>query len=213
LIQIDDAGSGSLVGGTYIGVLRKDSMEYYCDVIPIKLYTEENFKRKLYLQYTTNIIKKAFKTLNVSSDELITICQGYMFDDARKYLYEHNYSYTDAKIGEPLQSIIEKSFEDYVVTLGLPRDFIKFTKYPFHFHRLLRWVYANYNTRAKLCKTGWKSWQKYSQLKLDTYTDFIYNDNYYCLRCGKKIPKFSPVKVIRFNSNRPNILYLHKSCP
>lgn len=213
MIQIDDAGSGSLVGGTLIGILRVESGEYYSEIIPIRLYSEKNFKIKLYLKYTTGIVKRAFKALDVQKDEIIAVCRGYMFDDLRKHLTAGHYKYISTKIGEPLQSKIEMSFEDYVVSLGLPRDFIKFTKYPFHFHRLLRWVYADYENRSKLCKTGWKSWHKYGYLKLDTCTDFIYNGNFHCLKCGKKIQKYSSVKVIKFTSNMPNIIYLHRSCP
>jgi hypothetical protein len=213
LIQIDDAGSGSLIGGTYIGILRIETNEYYHDVIPIKLYSETNFKKKLYLDYSRDIVARALKALDADRNEPIMVCRGYMFDEARKYLSSKNYSYTSSKIGSPLQLTIEKSFEDYAVSLGLPREFIKFTKYPFHFHRLLRWVYADYSNRAKLCKTGWKSWKKYGHLNIDYYTDYIYKSSYYCLKCGKKIPDFSSVKVIKFMSNMPNVIYLHKSCP
>jgi hypothetical protein len=213
MIQIDDAGSGSLVGGTYIGALRVETKEYYYDLIPIKLYNEKYFKKKFYLEYTNSIVKKAINVLKIDKAEPIMICQGYMFDDVRRYLSNNNYDYTSTKINEPLQSVIEKSFEDYSVSLGLPRDFLKYTKFPFHFHRLLRWVYADYNERNKLCKTGWKSWQKYGHLKLDCYNDFIYKSNYYCLKCGKKIHDFSDVKVIKYISNMNNMLYLHKTCP
>lgn len=213
MIQIDDAGSGSLIGGTYIGIIRKETGEFYSDIIPIKLYNEKYFKKKLYLEYTSKIVKDAFKFLNIGKDELISICQGYMFDDVRARLSKGNYLFINNKIGEPLQSTIEKSFENYIISLGLPREFIKFTKYPFHFHRLLRWVYADYNDRVSLCKTGWKSWQKYGHLIIDTNFDVLYNNNYYCLKCGKQISKFSPVKVIRYVSNMPNTIYLHRFCP
>ncbi|KPU44863.1 hypothetical protein OXPF_13410 [Oxobacter pfennigii] len=213
MILIDDAGSGSLVGGTLIGLLRVETKEFYSEVIPIKLYNQNNFEKKHYLSYTTDIVKRAFKHLNVEKDENVHICRGYMFDDVRKYFAENNILYEDAKIEDPLQSLIEGSFEDYVVTLGLPRNYIKFTKYPFHFHRLLRWIYADYTNRSKLCKTGWKSWQKYSNLKVKTYTDTVYTNNYYCLKCGKKINRSSSVKVIEYVSNMPNTIYLHKTCP
>lgn len=213
MIQIDDAGSGSLIGGTYIGMLRVESNEYYNEVIPIKLYNEKYFKQKNYLKYTTDIVKRGLRELSANKDELISVCRGYMFDDVIKYLGSNNYNFESTKIGEPLQTRIENSFEDYIVTLGLPREFIKFTKYPLHFHRLLRWVYADYNNRSKLCKTGWKSWRKYSRLKVKTYNDIIYNNNYYCLKCGKKIDRFSKVKVLQYTSNMPNIIYLHSLCP
>lgn len=213
MIQIDDAGSGSLVGGTFIGVMRVETSEIYSDIIPIKLYREKYFKKKLYLKYADRIVKDAFKVLKPYKDEIIEICQGYMFDEVRKSFDMNNIPYVSTKIGNPLQSWIEQSFEDYAISLGLPLEFMKFTRYPFHFHRLLRWVYADYNNRIKLCKTGWKSWQKYGGIKAASYHDTIYNNNYYCLKCGKKIQYKSHVKILKYTSNRPNIIYLHSTCP
>lgn len=213
MIQIDDAGSGSLVGGTYIGLMRVETGEYYTGLIPVKFYCEEYFKKKLYLKCTSDIVKKGLKTLHAPRDEEIMICRGYMFDEARKYLSERNINFVSSKIENPLQIKIESSFEEYAISLGLPREFIKFTKYPFHFHRLLRWVYADYDNRIKLCKTGWKSWKKYGSLDITTYNDFIYRSSYYCLKCGKKIYDKSQVKVIKYVSNMPNTIYIHKRCP
>ncbi|HYE83820.1 MAG TPA: hypothetical protein VEG39_16860 [Clostridia bacterium] len=212
MIQIDDAGSGSLVGGTCIGVLRKETGEYHYEVIPIHLFNEANFKNKTYIYYTTEIVKNAFKKLSVKKKEKIYICQGYMFEDTRKYLNQANYCYSNSKIEEPLQSLIEKTFENYTISLGLPKDFLTYTKYPFHFHRLLKWVYADYNNRIKLCKTGWKSWHKYSNIKVEVYYDKLLKSNFVCLKCGRKIADNSSVKVIKFYSNRNNYVYVHKHC-
>lgn len=87
MIQIDDAGSGSLVGGTLIGAIRVETKEYYGDLIPIKLYNEKYFKKKLYLEYTNRIIKDAINQLKIGKNEQINICQGYMFDNVRKYFF------------------------------------------------------------------------------------------------------------------------------
>ncbi|MGE5632507.1 MAG: hypothetical protein ACM3TR_15650 [Caulobacteraceae bacterium] len=212
MIQIDDAGSGSLVGGTCIGVLRKETKDFYYEIIPVKLFNEANFRNKLYIYYTTDIIKNAFEKLKVGKRENIFICRGYMFEDARNYLKQNKYNYHDTKIEEPLQSLIEKTFEEYTISLGLPKEFLSYTKYPFHFHRLLKWVYADYDNRLKLCKTGWKSWNKYSNIKVDVYYDILYKSNFVCLKCGKKIEDNSRVKVIKFYSNRDNYVYVHKHC-
>lgn len=213
MIQIDDAGSGSLIGGTFIGMMRVETGEYYQDIIPIRLYNETNFKKKLYLKYTCKIVKDGIDKLRLTKDEMVYICRGYMFDEARQYLLRNNYRFESLKIIDPLQSKIEKSFEEYIISLGLPKDFIRFTKYPLHFHRLLRWVYADYNNRVKLCKTGWKSWQKYGHLEVSTYSDIIFNNNYHCLKCGKRILQSTPVKVLKYTSNMPNTIYVHKLCP
>ena len=212
MIQIDDAGSGSLVGGTCIGAIRVETGEYFYSIIPVELYNEENFKTKAYIRYTSGIVHEAIEKLRVSKEEPILICQGYMFEHARACLKEKGFNYKSSKIEDPLQSIIEKTFEDYTISLGLPKDFITYTKYPFHFHRLLRWVYADYANRIRVCKTGWKSWSKYSDLQVETYFDKVAKSNFICLKCGKKIRNNTTVKVIKFMSNRPNVVYLHKNC-
>ncbi len=212
MIQIDDAGSGSLVGGTCIGVLRPESGEFYYEIIPVRLYNEENFKKKEYIYYTTNVIKNAFNHMGVSRSEEIAICQGYMFEDARVYLKENGFNVESGKIGDPLQPLIEKTFEDYTISLGLPRDFIAYTKYPFHFHRLLKWVYADYENRTALCKTGWKSWGKCSGMARNVYYDKLLRSNYVCLKCGNRIPDNSRVKVIKFFTDKVNYVYIHKNC-
>jgi hypothetical protein len=212
VIQIDDAGSGSLVGGTCIGAMRVETGEFFYDIIPIEYYNEENFKNKLYLRKACEIGKKLLVKLKVSKTEKIQVCRGYMFDTFRKWLEQEEYNWESTQILNPLQDIIENSFENYALSLGLPEKFLRYTKYPFHFHRLLRWVYADYENRAKLCKTGWNSWKKYGKLEVEiSYTYLQENKNYLCLKCGKNIQP-GTVKVIKYTSNYPNTIYLHINC-
>ncbi|MBS4539951.1 hypothetical protein GOQ27_15855 [Clostridium sp. D2Q-11] len=212
MIQIDDAGSGSLIGGTIIGAMRCDTKEYYYKIIPLELYNFENFKQKKYLDYVVDITVDLFNSLNVSKEEKILVCRGYMFDNLRKWLKDNNYNFTSTKIYDPLQNIIEKSFEDYTLSLGFPKEIISYTKYPFHFHRILKWVYSDYDKRKKLCKVGWKSWQKYKNLNLEITYEEIKKSNYLCLKCNKVIDKNSKVKIINYTSNRPDRIILHHKC-
>lgn len=46
MIQVDDSGSGSFVGGTCIGIYRPETNEYYFDIIPVELYSVENFAKR-----------------------------------------------------------------------------------------------------------------------------------------------------------------------
>ncbi|SNX55412.1 hypothetical protein [Thermoanaerobacterium sp. RBIITD] len=212
MIQIDDAGSGSLVGGTCIGIIRIETDEYHYDIIPLDYYTEEKFNKKQYLNKATEIAIRFLKEMKVDKSEEINVCRGYMFDNLREYLKTNGYNYKSVKILNPLQDKIEKSFEKYALSLGLPKRFLCYTKYPFHFHKLLRWVYADYDNRYKLCKTGWKSFIKYSSLKIEeSYSILDKEKNYCCPRCGKKID-LGPVKVIKFISNHLNTIYLHVNC-
>ncbi len=212
MILIDDAGSGSLIGGTCIGVYRVETNEYKYEIIPIDLYNEENFQKKLYLNYVIEIISDFFKDLNVSLEEEIYVCRGYMFDELRKWLKKNGFNWYNAKIGEPLQNIIETTFENYTIKLGLPANFIKYNHYPFHFHQLLKWIYADYKNRSILCKTGWKSWKKFGKLPYETYYLQIKKSNYYCLYCGEKINDYAIVKVITYFSNKRQHVFLHEMC-
>jgi hypothetical protein len=212
MIQIDDAGSGSLVGGTVIGILRVETGDYYYDVIPVKYFTSPFFEDKSFELYCTEIISDAIVDLSISKDEPIDICQGYIFDDAKSFLSQNGYLVNSTKILEPLQTIIEKTFIDYVIGLGIPLDYLDYTKYPFHFHRLLKWVFADIKSREKLCKTAWKSWKKYSTIEKVQYSDYLVNGNYRCLKCGKSLELPSKIKVIKFTSNKDYFVYIHNSC-
>ncbi len=212
MIQIDDAGSGSLVGGTCIAALRIETGEYLYDFIPISLYQNGNFYKKCYLDKSKDIVSSLLKKLKVRKDEEIAICQGYMFDIARRYLTEHKFTWRSTKILDPLQCKIEQTFNEYAIELGVPVQYVKYTKYPLHFHRILRWVYADYAKRNRLCKTDWKSFKRYGHLDVSISYDILYKKNYTCLRCGKKIISGSRVKALRYVSNCPNTIYLHTNC-
>ncbi|WP_425448670.1 hypothetical protein [Dethiothermospora halolimnae] len=212
MIQIDDAGSGSLVGGTCIGATRIETNEYYYEIIPIKFYNKEYFKEKKYLEYVITIVKRLFATLNVDKNESILVCRGYMFDLLRKWFKDKEYNFKSVKIVDPLQTKIENTFEEYIISLGLPKNYIRYTKYPFHFHTLLKWVYSDYENRTKLCKKGWKSWSKYGYLETSISYDYIKKSNYICLKCGKSIKDNSKIKILKYTSNRPTKIYLHHYC-
>lgn len=212
MIQIDDAGSGSLVGGTLIGMLRVEDLDYYKEIIPLNYYSVPLFKEKKYAESCVEIIKRGIKCLNVRIDEPIYICQGYMFDKARVYLHKQGYRIISTKIYEPLQSIIEEDFLDYIIGLGMPMDYLEYTKYPFHFHKLLKWVFSERDTREKLCKTGWKSWQKYKDIPLNIYYDYLVTGSYKCLKCGNNIHTPCSIGVIKFTTNKDYFIYLHESC-
>ncbi|MCX8130215.1 MAG: hypothetical protein N3I35_08965 [Clostridia bacterium] len=212
MIQIDDAGSGSFIGGTCIGVYRPETNEYYFDIIPVELYDKENFKKKLYLDEVVNIVRKAFSELKVLVSETIEVCRGYMFEKLKTWLNDNNYCWYGTHITGRIQEIVEKNFELYTIRLGLPEQYIKYTHYPFHFHKLLRWVFADYENRIGLCKNGWKSWSKIEGTKLEIYDDFTSLSGLFCLKCGKHIKKGSKVKVLSYYSNKTNYIYLHHYC-
>lgn len=212
MIQIDDAGSGSLLGGTIIGVLRVETGEFHYEIIPLHYYQGDNFENKLYINYVIKIVQRIFEILEVSKNEPIEVCRGYMFDLLNVWLERNNFNYIRMEIKDPLQCKIEATFEEYAIALGLPRKLISYTKYPFHFHRILKWVYADYYNRSSLCKTGWKSWKKYGNLSTEYYKEVIKNKDLICLKCYEIIAKDTTATVIKYYSNKPNKVFIHNEC-
>ncbi len=212
MIQIDDAGSGSFVGGTCIGVYRPESNEYYFDIIPVRLYNVQNIKKKKYLDYVVDIVRKAFLLLEVQRGETIEICRGYMFELLRKWLDGKGHTWYQTHITGHVQDIVEKNFALYTVRLGIPMHYIKYTKYPFHFHKLLRWVFADFENRIRHCKVGWNCWQKIRHVRPGiTYTEMKY-PHMVCLKCGKSIEPGERIKQLTYKSNKENYIYLHENC-
>lgn len=212
MIQIDDAGSGSFIGGTCIGFYRPETNEYYFEIIPVILYNIENFESKRYLEEVVNISIRAFKILDVPKKEVIEICRGYMFEHLKHWLDDNSYCWYRTQITGRAQEIVEKNYEIYSTYLGLPKAYIKYTQYPFHFHKLLRWVFADYDSRITLCKTGWKSWQKLDGIKPKPVFELSRFTNLFCLKCGKYIDFGAKVVSLSYISNRENYVYLHESC-
>ena len=213
MIQIDDAGSGSFVGGTCIGVYRPETNEYYFDIIPVELYNAENISKKLYLEAVVDIVRKGFSLLDVKPWDVIEVCRGYMFESLRKWLDACGYTtWYHTHITGHVQDIVENNFISYIVRLGLPMHYIKYTRYPFHFHKLLRWVFADFDKRIQLCKVGWKSWQRMKDTRpIATYSVMKY-DNMVCLKCGQPIEAGKRIKTLCYKSNKINYIYLHTWC-
>lgn len=212
MLQIDDAGSGSFIGGTCIGIYRPETNEYYFDIVPVELYSRENFKKKFYLDDVVRIVSEGIRCIGMEKGETVEFCRGYMFDRVKSWLQEKNLKWYCTQISGKAQEVVERNFELYTERLGLPGHYIKYTRYPFHFHKLLRWVYADFENRISLCKVGWKCWQK-----LESQTpQVIYGTMEFpflsCLKCGKRIYTGSRIKILKYTSNRDNYVYLHESC-
>lgn len=212
MLQIDDSGSGSFVGGTCIGIYRPETNEYYFDIVPVELYSRESFKKKLYLDDVVRIISCGIRTFGIPKSETVEICRGYMFEKLKQWLNDMGYTWYCTQITGRAQEVIEKNFELYTQRLGLPERYIKFTRYPFHFHKLLRWVYADFDERIKLCKVGWKCWQKLEGIQPEAAWGKMQVHGLSCLKCGRPILPGSDIKILRYTSNRENYVYMHADC-
>ncbi len=214
MIQIDDAGSGSLIGGTGIGIYDTTNGKYAFKVIPLRYYQNmKYYRQKMYQDQAIKIVKEVFKlwAINKSKEE-IHLCSSYIFDKLRPWLKENKISYQNAKIAGPLQELVEKSFMDYLISLGLPDSYLKHTRYAYGFHRLLHWVYADKKKREKLCKTCWKSYQIWGFSDI-TQKLVTADEQLLCLKCNQLIETGDKAKIVYYNSKFNNQLIIHTRCP
>ncbi|MCR4428115.1 MAG: hypothetical protein NUV68_02055 [Caldiserica bacterium] len=165
MLEIDDSGWGCPIGGVLIGALRRETEEFLTGIIPVSFFQEE-FKKGSYLLKARSLAKNLMGRLKVRAREQIVVCQGPLFREFRAFLFEKGYNFQVRTIGDPLQSLLEKSFAQYLNSLGVPQEVLaQGAAHPSRMFRgLLRWVAEDYEQRIRLCKTGWSSWEKWEEL-------------------------------------------------
>lgn len=168
MIQIDDAGWGSLVGGVLIGACRKESprTQHAFREIDVSLFQGDAFAHKLYLAEAGDAALALMVQLGVTLDEPVEICTGYILRAARQRLINEGYQVTSTKIGDPLQTLIEREFLNRILALGVETDYEILTqKQGLYFWQCVRWLKGGdvevaeaLPEREKQCKTGWSSY-------------------------------------------------------
>ncbi len=170
MIQIDDAGWGSLVSGVLIGAYRTETGEFACDEIPVAFFQGEAFARKAYLEESYGVARRVLDQLRVGKDEPIEICTGYVLEGVRAMLDVDGYSWRAGKITGALQDKIEHDLLNRVRALGVQTDYATLTtKQGLYFYQCVKWLKGgNLNAarpvpeRELLCKTGWATYRAWA---------------------------------------------------
>ena len=169
MIQIDDSGWGSLLGGVIIGVCDTDTNRLYSRLIPISFFQGGKFENQEYIAYALKIAKAGLQLLTSYPDDSgihIQICRGYLLSEIRSWAERNRLHYTKIEhvdIKDPLQSLLEARFSKHLERIGVPAGKGK-GAHRISFDEMLKWVKED-PKRIKYVKTGWKSWkQKYSKM-------------------------------------------------
>jgi CxxC-x17-CxxC domain-containing protein len=195
-ITVDDAGSGDLLFGVVIGAYRDETQEFTYDIVDVKFFQPELFKKKEYLSQTSKIVSQLLSKLQLKPEEEVHICQGYIFDQAVEELRK---VYGDDRIlrikvvGEP-QRLIEIAYLDEIRNLGyepLPERDEKRAKNFFH---MMRWLKEKPHM-LQYAKTGWPRLARYRMFSPDQKPSKKTKYTAVCADCGKEctVP-FKPVK-------------------
>jgi len=105
-IEIDDSGTGDLVGDAFIGFLRKETEELIFKALSVDLFKGDNWKNKMPYIMAVELVKEGLKELNFNKEtEKIELCRGNIFDRVRDYFDEEEIKYEPAIIDGKLQML------------------------------------------------------------------------------------------------------------
>jgi hypothetical protein len=159
-IEIDDAGTGDLVGDAFIGFLRKETGEIIFKRLSVDLFKGDSWKNKDVYKETVELVKDGLKELNFQKDtELIKLCRGNIFDQVRAYFIEEGINYEDAIVEGKLQDAVEgKLIKHLRNELGIRSKNLTKKSGAKRFFVLFNWVCYDFFKREKHVKSGFKKW-------------------------------------------------------
>ncbi|HMK46338.1 MAG TPA: hypothetical protein VK436_06895 [Methanocella sp.] len=171
VVQIDDAGIGSPVGGAAIGAYEVESTAFKYGMIDVEYFQDGKYSGKQYQKRTVEIIDNLFREMDVAKETYrIEICTGHIFDNVRTWLNEEGFAWKPVKIENPLQFFIEDAFSDYLVSIGVPERIRQVEVGRDQFMYLFNWVKEDPETRVRYCKTSGNKWKtKWSQRLYDKH--------------------------------------------
>ncbi|OLS13109.1 MAG: hypothetical protein RBG13Loki_3281 [Promethearchaeota archaeon CR_4] len=160
VIQIDDAGTGDIVGPAVIGFRRVETGEITFKEIGLQHFCEPLWSQKSPVAETRRYVQEMFVEWKIGKEEQIQLCRGNVFDQTREWLKETGYTYSDALIEGPLQEAVEQWVVDKLRALGVDDPKLTTQSGKDRFFVLFRWVARNPTEREKYVKTGFKAWEK-----------------------------------------------------
>ncbi|MFW9901974.1 MAG: hypothetical protein ACFFDY_11945 [Candidatus Thorarchaeota archaeon] len=175
-IEIDDSGTGDLVGNAFIGLLRKETGELIFKTLPVTLFQGENWKNKKHLEVAVSLVREGLQELNFHNQtEKVELCRGNIFDKVREYFLEEGINYENAIIEGKLQDAVEEKLVEHLRNdFGVKSKRLTKKSGAKRFFVLFNWVCYDIFKREKYVKSGFKKWntvwrdraiEKYNKIK------------------------------------------------
>ena len=169
-IEIDDSGTGDLVGDAFIGFRVVETGEIIFKSVPVGLYNEENLENNAPKKRILKIVKDGLEILDYQPTDRIFICTGDCFDLVRYYFDEEGIDYIPSKIEGKLQDAVEGRLVSHLRKLGVKSRNLSIISGAKRYFILWHWLCQDFYNREKFVKTGYKSWKnKRRQMAIDKY--------------------------------------------
>jgi hypothetical protein len=158
VVEVDDSGWGDLVGGAVIVMWRVGTNDKFVGEVPVEEFQGSAFKRKLYLPHILRIVREGSEVLNLTRDEPVHVCTGYILSEVRKSLANEGYRVIPSRITGITQDLAEEEYIKHLSRLGVGT--IEQVKKLRGFDSFLTWVLRDVDKRERFVKTGWKAWPR-----------------------------------------------------
>ena len=169
-IEIDDAGTGDLVGDAFIGFRDMNTGKIIFQSVPVVLYNEENKDDDQPKKHILKVIIKALRALNHNEGDRILLCRGNCFDLVREYFDENKIYYEPAIVEGELQDAVEGRFIQHLRKLGVRSNNLTIDSGIQRYFLLFNWVCRDFPNRERYVKTGFPSWKKkWRKIAMDRY--------------------------------------------
>jgi hypothetical protein len=159
-IEIDDAGTGDLVGDAFIGFRDTENGKIIFQSVPVGLYNEENKDDDLPKKHIVKIVIKALRAINHGKGDRILICRGNCFDLVREYFNENDIYYEPAIVEGELQDAVEGRFIQHLRKLGISSTKLTKEAGAQRYFIMFNWLCRDFPNREHFVKTGFPSWKK-----------------------------------------------------
>lgn len=204
MIQIDDAGNGTVLGGEAIGALRVETGEYRCKFLPLSAYAHFEIPRCYAAQQA---VLQLLAELKHNDGEELVFCTGDIFRQVKNHLTLNKIIWSEEKITGDLQEMVEASFFNSLRDYGLPERFRAFHHDYHKFHnQVLHWVSQDLKHRRQFCKPLRLNSSLITRAKI--YSTLLQR-TVFCSNCHQEIAPFSEAV---FDKSNEVPEYYHLAC-
>ncbi|MEJ2276954.1 MAG: hypothetical protein P8Y70_04280 [Candidatus Lokiarchaeota archaeon] len=159
-IEIDDAGTGDLIGDAFIGFHVKETGEIIFRSVPVGLYNEENLETNSPKKKIVELVKDGLETLDFDKNiDEILLCRGDCFDLVRETFDQEGINYKPAIIEGKLQDAVEGRLVSHLRKLGVKSNKLTKKSGAKRYFVLFNWLSRDFPNREKFVKSGFKKWK------------------------------------------------------
>lgn len=160
-IEIDDSGTGDLVGDAFIGFHVLETGKIIFRSIPVGLYNKKNHKERKSQEHILTVVKDGLKALNFQKEtDSIQICRGNCFDLVREWFDKEGIQHEPAIVEGKLQDAVEGRYVSHLRKLGVRSRRLTKEAGAQRYFVLFNWVARNFPENEKFVKSGFPGWNK-----------------------------------------------------